>query len=82
MISLSWSFGTQQNIGMGVIENLCLPIPPMQEQNEIVKQIDLSLKKLKPLKERAARAIELLKERRSSLISAAITGKIDVRKAV
>jgi type I restriction enzyme S subunit len=37
--------------------------------------------KIDPLKAKAERGIELLKERRSALISAAVTGKIDVRES-
>lgn len=80
MVSLSWSFGTQQNIGMGVIENLYLPIPPKHEQDAIVLKINSALKKLTQLKEQSAKGINLLKEHRASLISAAVTGKIDVRE--
>ncbi len=82
MVSLSWSFGTQQNIGMGVIENLCLPVPPRVEQDAIVKKIDSLLNGLKELKDKAITGIDLLKEHRTSLISAAVTGKIDVRELV
>lgn len=35
-IELGWSFGTQQNIGMNIIENLQIVIPPLSEQKEIV----------------------------------------------
>ena len=34
-VELSWSFGTQQNIGMGVIERLRAPLPPVDEQHRI-----------------------------------------------
>ncbi|MEX3981834.1 restriction endonuclease subunit S [Paraburkholderia sp. EG287A] len=59
---------------------LCLP--PLDEQREIVRHIAAETSKLDTLKAEAERAIELLKERRSALISAAVTGKIDVRNAV
>lgn len=80
MVSLSWSFGTQQNIGMGVIENLCLPVPTKEEQDAIVLKINSVLDDLKPLRDKAFSGILLLKEHRASLISAAVTGKIDVRE--
>ena len=82
MVSLSWSFGTQQNIGMGVIENLCIPVPPKEEQDAIVLKIQSALGGLKQLQDKAMRGISLLKEHRASLIIAAITGKIDVRGSV
>ena len=34
-VALNWSFGTQQNIGMGVIGNLQITVPPLSEQQEI-----------------------------------------------
>lgn len=82
MVSLSWSFGTQQNIGMGVIENLYIPVPPKEEQDAIVFSINSILSSLKQLQDKAISAIPLLKEHRSSLISAAVTGKIDVGELV
>jgi type I restriction enzyme S subunit len=57
---------------------LCLP--PLEEQQEIVRHINIELSKLSALDAESKRAIELLKERRSALISAAVTGKIDVRE--
>lgn len=78
-VTLNWSFGTQQNIGMGVIENLSVTIPPINEQRQIAALLDRETAKFDVLTAEAQRAIELLKERRSALISAAVTGKIDVR---
>ena len=56
-----------------------LPIPPLAEQRAIVAHLDDKCGKIDQLKAKAERAIALLKERRSALISAAVTGKIDVR---
>ena len=78
-IALNWNFGTQQNIGMGVIENLMIPMPPHQEQIEISKRLGEFLKESNDLISEASSGITLLKERRSALISAAVTGQIDVR---
>lgn len=79
MVSLSWSFGTQQNIGMGVIENLYIPVPPKEEQDAIVFTINSILSSLKQLQDKAISAIPLLKEHRASLISAAVTGKFNLK---
>jgi type I restriction enzyme, S subunit len=58
------------------------PKPPKDEQVKISFFLDAETTKLDSLKAESERAIELLKERRSALISAAVTGQIDVRGAV
>lgn len=81
-VTLNWSFGTQQNIGMGVIENLACTVPPLSEQHEIAQKLKSESSKFDTLTTQAQRAIDLLQERRTALISAAVTGQIDVRGAV
>jgi type I restriction enzyme S subunit len=78
-VELSWSFGTQQNIGMGVISNLPLVLPPVDEQRTISAFLDRETAKIGALISKVGEAIERLKEYRTALISAAVTGKIDVR---
>lgn len=78
-VALNWNFGTQQNIGMGVIENLFCPVPSLEEQKAIAHYLTSFTKQFNTLIAEANSAIELLKERRSALISAAVTGQIDVR---
>jgi type I restriction enzyme S subunit len=78
-VTLNWSFGTQQNIGMGVIENLSCTVPPVDEQHEIAQVLKTESTKFDILTTEAQRAIDLLQERRTALISAAVTGQIDVR---
>jgi type I restriction enzyme S subunit len=56
------------------------PFPPKEEQEKIARYIDASLTKFANLTEKATKAIDLLKERRTALISAVVTGKIDVRE--
>jgi type I restriction enzyme S subunit len=51
----------------------------LDEQTAITNYIDHETAKLDTLTAEANRAIALLQERRSALISAAVTGKIDVR---
>lgn len=79
-VTLNWSFGTQQNIGMGVIENLFVTVPPLSEQIRIAEYLDKETSKIDSLIEKARRSIELAIEHRAALISAAVTGKIDVRE--
>lgn len=59
-----------------------VPVPPEREQPKLVSQIELFLSRVDSLTTAAREAIALLQERRSSLISAAVTGKIDVRDFV
>jgi type I restriction enzyme S subunit len=58
---------------------LRIPLPTLAEQLSIATYLDRETTKLDTLTAEAQRAIDLLKERRSALISAAVTGKIDVR---
>ncbi|WP_404345775.1 restriction endonuclease subunit S [Vreelandella venusta] len=61
---------------LGMIE---CPVPPVTEQIEIVNLIERENSKHDILLAEAQTNIDLLRERRSALISAAVTGKIDVR---
>jgi type I restriction enzyme S subunit len=81
-VALSWSYGTQQNIGMGVIGNLAVTVPPLDEQKRIALSVHAQCVRLDDLIDKTERSIELLKERRSALITAAVTGQIDLREAV
>jgi len=54
-------------------------VPPIQEQIEVVAYINEQKAKFGNLIDRANNAVSFLKERRTALISAAVTGKIDVR---
>ena len=64
------------------INNFVVPVPPQSEQLEIVGFIATELAKLDTLTAEAQRAIDVLQERRTVLISAAVTGQIDVRSTV
>ena len=55
------------------------PLPPLNEQDEIITFVRLQLEKFDKLINTANSAIQLMQERRTALISAAVTGKIDVR---
>ena len=73
---------TRYGLGKPSIENLLLPIPPDSEQLQIVNFLDHKTKQIDELIATEQRKIELLKEYRQSLISEAVTGKIDVRYEV
>ena len=57
-----------------------LPFVPIEEQISIAKYLECETAKLDALSSEAQRAIDLLQERRTALISAAVTGQIDVRQ--
>ena len=59
--------------------DLRLPVPPVEEQRAIADNLDAHFLKLDRLEDEAQLTISILQERRSALISAAVTGKIDVR---
>ncbi len=59
--------------------DLPIPIPPLPEQRAIAAFLDRETAKLDALIAKIQEAIDLLKEQRTALISAAVTGKIDVR---
>ena len=64
------------------IRNLVAIAPPPEAQSAIVAFLETETAKIDTLVTEAQQAISLLKERRSALISAAVTGKIDVRGTV
>jgi type I restriction enzyme S subunit len=70
---------THKTIYMPDIEAFKIPMPPIHEQQVIVDKVFAANERSKNLIDDARVGITLLKERRSALISAAVTGKIDVR---
>ncbi|QKL60730.1 restriction endonuclease subunit S [Ralstonia solanacearum] len=64
------------------LKEVWLALPTIDEQTGIAAFLGRETAKLDALKAEAERAIDLLKERRSALIAAAVTGKIDVRDAL
>jgi type I restriction enzyme, S subunit len=60
-------------------KDIWVAVPPREEQEEITGFLDVEISKLDTLTAEAQRAIDLLQERRTALISAAVTGQIDVR---
>lgn len=58
-----------------------MPVPPLAEQQEIIDYLATASLRLDTLITKTQRSIELLQERRSALITAAVTGQIDLREA-
>lgn len=69
----------QPNLNTDIVKDLSIPIPPKNEIETIVESIRTIREQYKLLEEKAVTGITLLKERRTALISATVTGKIDVR---
>ncbi|MEI7456904.1 MAG: hypothetical protein WCK93_09290 [Nitrosomonadales bacterium] len=59
-----------------------IPKPQIQEQREITDFLDRETTRIDTLISKTERSIELLKERRSALITAAVTGQIDLRETI
>jgi len=72
---------SMKNIGQDVIRNLPLFLPPIDEQHEVVQRLDGALAKIGVLHARSDEMIERLREHRTALITAAITGQLGVAVA-
>ena len=71
--------GGQPNISQEILINIRLAVPNHKEQLNMITFLDNEVLKYDELISEAQKGISLLQERRSALISAAVTGKIDVR---
>lgn len=69
----------QKNISVPILQNFPVAWPSKVEQLEIVSFCKKTKQKYNRLIDNAMKGIDLLQERRSALISAAVTGKIDLR---
>lgn len=67
------------HLNCGNVKELFIPVPPLEAQAKAVKYLATETSKFDELISTAQSAIDLLKERRTALISAAVTGQIDVR---
>jgi type I restriction enzyme S subunit len=74
--------GTQLNLNTDTIESIYVALPPGEEIQHILRHCSSRSTELQVLSQHASRLIALLQERRSALISAAVTGQIDVRGLV
>lgn len=70
---------TIQNVSGEKYANMNLAFPPKKEQNEIVNTLDKETEIIDSLSYKIKEAIDRLREYRTSLITSAVTGKIDVR---
>lgn len=70
------------NINPSIVGRMLLPVPPLIEQHAIAAYLDRETARLDRMMEKVAAAIERLQEYRTALITAAVTGRIDVRNVV
>ena len=70
---------TFKRINVDDIRNYVIVIPPIEEQECILKDLDQKIEKYDSLINFAVKQIQLMQERRTALISSAVTGKIDLR---
>ena len=81
LISLG-SGSTYLEVTKGTLVGVAIPLPPLSEQKQIANFLDSKTRQIDELIAAEQRKIELLKEYRQSLISEAVTGKIDVQNDV
>jgi type I restriction enzyme S subunit len=70
---------TSPHVNISDVINFFFAAPPKDEQQRIAQRIEIMIQGVDELTAEAERAITLLRERRAALITAAVTGKIDVR---
>lgn len=74
------SGGGQPNISQGIIKNFRIPVPPTNEQQNIVSYLDSKVEKISASISELISQIKDLQDYRSALITEAVTGKIDLRE--
>ena len=73
---------TMDGLNMQILGDLPLPLPPRAEQEAILDQLLRAMASFDAMASSTEQSVLLLRERRSALISAAVTGQIDVRGLV
>lgn len=72
--------GGQGNLNVNNVAKYKIPLPPIDEQREIVNYLDEKRQEIGDLISKYQKQIDLMQEYKTSLISKAVTGKIDVRE--
>ena len=70
--------GTQLNLNTETVGAMVIPVPPLDEQDEIVTELDRRLDESTNFRTAICRQIELLQEHRQALITAAVTGQLEI----
>lgn len=69
---------TISTVGMEDIKKIRMPLPPVEEQREIVQYLDSEMKKFENSVEKVREGIDKLEEYRTALITKAVTGQIEI----
>ena len=72
---------TRDRLNLGLASARVVPLPPLDEQSEIVASLNRDTARIDLLIDKTQRSIDLLKERRAAFITAAVTGQIDLRES-
>jgi type I restriction enzyme S subunit len=73
---------TVESIDMESMQNFNISVPPTSEQDNICSYLSIENKRFEDLIQKTHLSISLLRERRTALITAAVTGQIDVRESI
>ena len=77
-VEISWSYGTQQNIGMRVLEQLHVVLPPIEQQFRIIAELDKKCAAIDRVISEKESLIADLESYKKSLIFECVTGKMEV----
>ena len=81
-VNLVQSGSIMNSLSQQNLENFVFPLPPIVEENQIATYLDKQTTQFDELIAKSKTQIILLEEKRQALITAAVTGKIDVRSEV
>ena len=71
---------TRFGLTLNGIKSVQIPVTSLEKQRQIAASLDSITTHIQKLRSRVKRSIDLLKEKRAALITAAVTGQIDVRE--
>jgi len=78
LMKLASTSNTQQNLAMRDLSALRLSVPPLARQAEVVELVRQSASRVQSVLSAVSRQVKLLQERRQALITAAVTGEIEI----